>query len=95
MNIVPLSNRIIIKRSVEEELVKGGIIIPDMAKEKKNEGIVLAVGSGKIDNNGNRIPMDIQVNDNVIFNEYVGIDIKYDNEDYIILTQDDVLCVIG
>ena len=95
MNIRPLQDRILIKRLDEEEQVKGGIIIPDTAKEKPQEAEVVAVGPGKLDDNGKRAPMDVKVGDKVLVGKYSGSDIKIDGEDYVILREDEVLAVIG
>ncbi len=95
MNIRPLQDRILIKRLDEEEQVKGGIIIPDTAKEKPQEAEVVAVGPGKLDDDGKRAPMDVKVGDKVLVGKYSGSDIKIDGEDYVILREDEVLAVIG
>ena len=95
MNIRPLQDRILIKRLDEEEQVKGGIIIPDTAKEKPQEAEVVAVGPGKLDDDGKRAPMDVKVGDKVLVGKYSGSDIKIDDEDYVILREDEVLAVIG
>ena len=95
MNIRPLQDRILIKRLDEEEQVKGGIIIPDTAKEKPQEAEVVAVGPGKLDDDGKRAPMDVSVGDKVLVGKYSGSDIKIDGEDYVILREDEVLAIIG
>jgi len=95
VNIRPLQDRILIKRLDEEEQVKGGIIIPDTAKEKPQEAEVVAVGPGKLDDDGKRAPMDVKVGDKVLVGKYSGSDIKIDDEDYVILREDEVLAVIG
>jgi chaperonin GroES len=95
VNIRPLQDRILIKRLDEEEQVKGGIIIPDTAKEKPQEAEVVAVGPGKLDDDGKRAPMDVKVGDKVLVGKYSGSDIKIDGEDYVILREDEVLAVIG
>ncbi len=95
MNIRPLQDRILIKRLDEDEQVKGGIIIPDTAKEKPQEAEVVAVGPGKLDDDGKRAPMDVKVGDKVLVGKYSGSDIKIDGEDYVILREDEVLAVIG
>ncbi len=96
MNIRPLQDRILIKRLDEDdEQVKGGIIIPDTAKEKPQEAEVVAVGPGKLDDDGKRAPMDVKVGDKVLVGKYSGSDIKIDDEDYVILREDEVLAVIG
>ena len=95
MNIRPLQDRILIKRLDEEEQIKGGIIIPDTANEKPQEAEVMAVGPGKLDDDGKRAPMDVSVGDKVLVGKYSGSDIKIDDEDYVILREDEVLAIIG
>ncbi len=95
MNIRPLQDRVLIKRLDEEEQVKGGIIIPDTAKEKPQEAEVKAVGPGKLDDDGKRTPMDVSIGDRVLVGKYSGSDIKIDDEDYVILREDEILAVIG
>ena len=94
MEIRPLHDRIIIKRVAEEETVRGGIIIPDSAKEKSTEGEVIAVGNGKILENGQRGPMDVKEGDRILFGKYAGSDIKIEGEEYLILREDEVLGVL-
>ena len=88
--VTPLHDRILVKRSEEKETVKGGIIVPDTAKEKPQEGEVIAVGAGKL-HEGKRIPMDVQVGDRVLFGKFSGTDIKIEDEEYLILREEDVL----
>ncbi|MCB9730421.1 MAG: co-chaperone GroES [Deltaproteobacteria bacterium] len=94
MNFKPLNDRILVKRVEEETKTAGGIIIPDSAKEKPLQGEVLAVGSGKIHEDGSVRAMDIRVGDKVLFGKYGGTDIKIDGEDRIILREDDVLGIV-
>ena len=94
VNIRPLNDRIIARRVEEQEQMRGGLYIPDTAKEKPQEGEVIAVGNGKILNNGERVPMDIKVGDKVLFGKYSGTEVKLDGEEYLILREDDVLGVI-
>lgn len=94
MNIRPLQDRILVERLEEMTTTKGGIIIPDTAKEKPAEGTVVAVGKGKVDNDGKLIPMELQVGDRVLFSKYGGSDVKLDGKDFLIMGQDDVLCVV-
>lgn len=94
MNIRPLHDRIVAKRSEREEEVRGGIIIPDTAKEKPQEAEVVAVGPGKLDEQGNRSPMDVKVGDRVLIGKYAGSEIKLDGEEHIILREDEVLAII-
>ena len=91
----PLHDRLLVKRIEEKETVKGGIIIPDTAKEKPQEGEVIAVGNGKILDNGTKVPLDVKVGDKILFGKYSGTDIKIDNEEYLILREDEVLAIIG
>ena len=91
----PLHDRLLVKRIEEQETVKGGIIIPDSAKEKPQEGEVIAVGNGKILDNGNKVELDVKAGDKILFGKYSGTDIKIDGEEYLILREDEVLAVIG
>jgi chaperonin GroES len=91
----PLHDRLLVKRIEEKETVKGGIIIPDSAKEKPQEGEVIAVGNGKILDNGNKIALDVKAGDKILFGKYSGTDIKIDDEEYLILREDEVLAVVG
>lgn len=94
MNIRPLHDRIVAKRREQEEEVRGGIIIPDTAKEKPQEAEIIAVGPGKLDDKGGRNPMDVKVGDRVLVGKYSGSELKVEGEDYIILREDEVLAVI-
>ena len=94
MKIRPLQDRNIVKRLEEEEKTKGGIIIPDTAKEKPIEGKVIAVGKGKKTEEGKLIPLDVKVGDKVLFSKYGGTDIKIDGVEYLIMREDDILGVI-
>ena len=94
MNCRPLQDRIIVKRLDEGEQQIGGIIIPDSAKEKPQQGKVLAVGNGKINEDGARIPLDVLAGNIILFGKYSGQDIKIDGEEYLIMKEDDVLAVI-
>jgi chaperonin GroES len=93
VNIRPLNDRIIVRRIEEQEQMRGGLYIPDTAKEKPQEGEVLAVGAGKLIE-GQRIPIDLKVGDRILFGKYSGTEVKLDGEDYLILREDDVLGVI-
>ena len=95
MKIRPLQDRIVLKRVAQEEKTKGGIIIPDAAKEKPVEGEVVAVGNGKVLKNGKVQPLDVKVGDRVLFGKYSGTEIKLDGEEHVLLREDDVLAVIG
>lgn len=94
VNITPLHDRVIVKRIEDKETVKGGIIIPDSAKEKPQEGEVVAVGSGKREK-GELIPLDVKAGDRILFGKYSGNEIKIDDEEYLILKEDDILAKIG
>jgi chaperonin GroES len=94
MKIRPLSDRLVVKRTQEEEKTKGGIIIPDTAKEKPLEGLVVAVGSGKSLKNGKQVPLDVKAGDKVLFGKYSGTEVKVDGEELVLLREDDVLAVI-
>ena len=94
MNIRPLQDRILVKRVESESRSAGGIIIPDSAKEKPVEGIVKAVGSGKVNDDGTRVAMETKVGDRVLFGKYAGSEVKIDGEEHIILKESDVLGII-
>ena len=93
-SIRPLNDRIIVRRVEEQEQLRGGLYIPDSAKEKPQEGEVIAVGQGRILNNGERVALDVKAGDKVLFGKYAGTEIKLDGEEYLILREDDVLGVI-
>jgi chaperonin GroES len=94
MKIKPLQDRIIIKRLEEEEKTKGGIIIPDAAKEKPQEGKVIAVGDGKVLDNGQKFALTVKVGDKILFGKYSGTEIKIDGEEHLIMREDDVLGIV-
>jgi chaperonin GroES len=94
MSLRPLSDRILVERVEEDEKTKGGIIIPDTAKEKPAEGKIVATGNGRMGEDGKLLPMDVKVGDRVLFSKYGGTDVKIDGTDYLILRQDDVLGII-
>ena len=94
MSLRPLSDRILVERVDEDEKTKGGIIIPDTAKEKPAEGKIMATGNGRLGEDGKLLPMDVKVGDRILFSKYGGTDVKIDGIDYLILRQDDVLGVI-
>ncbi len=94
MKVRPLNDRILVKRLEEEEMTKGGIIIPDSAKEKPAEGEIIAVGKGKVSDKGDRIKLDVKVGDRVLFSKYGGTDVKLDGEDHLIMREDDILAVV-
>jgi chaperonin GroES len=94
MNFRPLHDRILIKRIEEKEAVKGGIIIPDTAKEKPQEGEVVAVGNGKKNEDGQVVPLDVKAGDHILFGKYSGSEIRMDDEEYLILKEEEVLGVV-
>jgi chaperonin GroES len=94
MKVRPLADRVLIKPLEEEEKSSGGIILPDTAKEKPMRGQVTAVGNGKIDEKGERLPMDVKVNDVVLYGKYSGTEIKVDNEEYLIMRESDILAIV-
>ena len=94
MSISPLSDRVLVVRIDEEEKTAGGIIIPDTAKEKPQEGKVVAVGPGKLDDSGKRVPLDVKKNDRVLFGKYAGTDIKIDGVEHLIMREDDILGIV-
>jgi chaperonin GroES len=94
MKIKPLQDRIIVKRLEEEEKTKGGIIIPDAAKEKPQEGRVIAVGDGKVLDNGQKFALTVKVGDKILFGKYSGSEIKIDGEEHLIMREDDVLGIV-
>ena len=95
MKVRPLQDRLLVRRIEEKETAKGGIIIPDTAKEKPQEGEVLAVGNGKVLENGTKLALDVKVGDKILFGKYTGTDIKIDGEEVLILREDEVLAVLA
>ena len=95
VSIKPLEDRIVVKTLEAETTTASGLVIPDSAKEKPQEGEVLAVGPGRVDDNGNRIPLDVAVGDKVIYSKYGGTEVKYAGEEYLILSARDVLAVVS
>ncbi|MEW6666481.1 MAG: co-chaperone GroES [Thermodesulfobacteriota bacterium] len=94
MSMKPLQDRVIVKRVKEEEKTKGGIIIPDTAKEKPVEGKVVAVGDGKVLESGKRVPLEVKKGDRVLFGKYAGTEIKIDGEEHIIMREDDIVAIV-
>ncbi|QTA83195.1 10 kDa chaperonin [Desulfonema limicola] len=94
MKLRPLQDRILVQRVEEESKTKGGIIIPDTAKEKPAEGRVVAVGNGKVGDDGNRIPLELKEGDRVLFGKYSGTEVKVEGEEYLIMREDDILGII-
>jgi chaperonin GroES len=95
MKVRPLHDRILVKRIEEKETLKSGIIIPDTAKEKPQEGLVVAVGNGKILDNGTKVNLDVKEGDHILFGKYSGSDIKIEGEEYLILREDEVLGILA
>ncbi|HXZ94595.1 MAG TPA: co-chaperone GroES [Dehalococcoidia bacterium] len=95
MNLKPLADRVIVKPIVKEEVTKGGIVLPDTAKEKPQEGEIVAVGPGKLGEDGKRIEMEVKKGDRVIYAKYAGTEWKYEQEEYIILRESDILAKLN
>lgn len=94
MNLKPLGDRIVVKVLTREEKTRGGIVLPDTAKEKPTEGEVLAVGSGKVLDNGQKLPVEVKVGDRVIFSKYAGTEVKIEDEELVIFSERDVLAIV-
>ncbi len=94
MKIRPLHDRVVVKRKEEERTTASGIVIPDSAAEKPAEGVIQAVGTGKKDDNGNSIALDVKVGDKVLFKSYGGTSVKVDGEELLVMTEDDILAII-
>ena len=94
MKVKPLHDRVLVQRLEEEEKTKGGIIIPDTAKEKPQQGKIIAVGPGRLNEKGERIPMEVKENDRVLFSKYAGNEIKIDGVEYLIMREDDILAIL-
>jgi len=94
MKIRPLHDRILVKRMEESEVRRGGIIIPDTAKEKPQEGKVIAAGNGKVADDGKRIPLDVKAGDKILFGKYSGNEVKIEDEEYLIIREEDVLAIL-
>ena len=95
MKVRPLHDRVIVQRLEEEEKTKGGIIIPDTAKEKPIEGKVIAAGAGKIKKDGTKVPLEVKKGDRVLYAKYGGTEVKIDGEEYLMMKEDDILAIIG
>ena len=93
--IRPVGDRVVVKPAAKEEVTKSGIVIPDTAKEKPQEGTVVAVGSGRLLDNGDRAPIDVREGDRILFAKYGGTEFKLDGEEYLVLKENDILAVIG
>ena len=94
MKFRPLHDRVVVKRLEGEEKTKGGIIIPDTAKEKPQEGKVIAVGNGKVNDEGKKVPLDVKAGDKILFGKYSGSEVKVDDHEYLIMKEEDVLAII-
>ena len=94
MKLKPLGDRLVVKAAPHEDMTKGGLVLPDTVKEKPVEGIVVDVGEGKILENGQRQPMDVKVDDKVIYSKYSGTEVKLDGEDFLVISERDVLAVV-
>ena len=95
ISIKPLEDRIVIRQVEAEQTTASGLVIPDTAKEKPQEGEVIAVGPGRVDDNGNRVPVDVKVGDTVIYSRYGGTEVKYDGSEYLLLNARDILAVVS
>jgi len=95
MKVKPLHDRVLVKRIEEKEVVKGGIIIPDTAKEKPMEGEVIAAGPGKVTDSGNRAALEVKAGDRILFGKYSGTEIKIDGQEYLIMREDEILAIVG
>src|ERR1700733_6771133 len=94
-NVTPLHDHVLVRRLEQKETAKGGIIIPDTAKEKPQEGEVIAVGAGKLKEKGGRIPLDVKAGDRILFGKYTGSDIKIEGQEYLILREEEILAKLG
>jgi chaperonin GroES len=95
VNIRPLGDRVLVQRVEAEEKTAGGILLPESAKEKPKEGRIIAVGEGKLQDDGKRTPLCVKNNDRILFSSYAGTEIKYQSEEYLIMREDDILAIIG
>ncbi|HOP47431.1 MAG TPA: co-chaperone GroES [Desulfobacteraceae bacterium] len=94
MKVKPLQDRVIVRRMQEEEKTKGGIIIPDTAKEKPIEGVVVAVGDGKLLDNGKKMPLEVKEGDRILFGKYAGTELKIEGEELLIMKEDDIIAIV-
>ena len=95
VNIKPLEDRIVVQAIEAEQTTASGLVIPDTAKEKPQEGEVVAIGPGRIDDNGNRVPLDVAIGDKVIYSKYGGTEVKYSGQEYLILSARDILAIVS
>jgi chaperonin GroES len=94
-NLTPLGDRVVVKPSQREEVTKSGIVLPDTAKEKPQRGEIIAVGKGRLDDDGDRMPMEVSVGDKVLFAKYAGTEFKIDDDEYLILSEKDILAIVN
>jgi chaperonin GroES len=94
MKVRPLHDRILVERLEEKEIKRGGIIIPDTAKEKPQEGKVIAVGNGKVNDDGKKVPLDVKAGDKILFGKYSGSEVKIDDKEFLIMREEDVLAIL-
>ncbi|MBM3262689.1 MAG: co-chaperone GroES [candidate division Zixibacteria bacterium] len=94
MGVQPLGDRVMVRRVEEEEIQRGGIIIPDTAKEKPQQGEVVAVGTGRLNDKGERVALDVKVGDRVLFGKYSGTEVKLDGEEYLMMREEDILGIL-
>ena len=94
MKVRPLHDRILVERLEEKEVKKGGIIIPDTAKEKPQEGKVVAVGTGKVNDDGKKVPLDVKAGDKILFGKYSGSEVKIDDKEFLIMREEDILAIL-
>jgi chaperonin GroES len=94
MKVTPLNDRVLVKRTEELQVTKGGIFIPDTAKEKPVEGKVIAAGPGKVNDQGNRLPLNVKAGDRILFGRYAGSEIKVEGEEYLMMREDDILAIV-
>jgi chaperonin GroES len=95
LNLEPLSDRVIVKPTEREEVTKGGIVLPDTAKERPQEGEIIAIGPGRLSEDGKRIPIEVKVGDRVLYAKYAGTELKRDDEEYLVLRESDILAKVG
>ena len=95
MNLRPLHDRVLVKRIEEQETIRGGIVIPDTAKEKPQQGEVMGVGNGKLLENGERVPLDVKTGDRILFGKYSGSEVRIEDQEYLILREDEILGVLS
>jgi len=93
--LIPIGDRVVVKQDPEEQRTKSGIVLPETAKEKPSEGTVVAVGTGRILDNGQKVPIEVKVGDKVIYSKYGGTEVKIDDEEYVVLSEKDILAIKG